>query len=144
MIMMLYKNMKVKVCLPGGDTGFIEIVAGILQGSNIDRSNERKWLYTKKRWYLTQTIMDADYTDDIALLANTPTQPESLLHSLKQAVSGISLHVNADKMEYVCLDQKGDISILNVDSLKLVDKSKYLGSSVSSTENDINMWLAKA
>ena len=24
-------------------------------------------------WYLTETIMDADYADDVALLANTPT-----------------------------------------------------------------------
>ena len=30
-------------------------------------------------------IMDADYADDIALLANTPTQAESLLRSLEQA-----------------------------------------------------------
>ena len=36
--------------------------------------------YTKARsqWYPTQTIMDAGYTNDIALLANTPTQTEFL------------------------------------------------------------------
>ena len=38
---------------------------------------------------------------------------------------------------------KGDISTLNGSSLKLVDKFTYLGSSVPSTENDINTWLAK-
>ena len=32
-------------------------------------------------------------------LKNTPTQAESLLHSLKQAVGGMGLHMNADKME---------------------------------------------
>ena len=41
--------------------------------------------------------MDADYADDIALIANTPAQAESLLHSLDRAAGGISLHVNADK-----------------------------------------------
>ena len=30
--------------------------------------------------------MDTDYVDDIALLANTLTQAESLLHSLEQAI----------------------------------------------------------
>ena len=30
-----------------------------------------------------------DYADDIALLANTPTQVESLLHSLEPAAGGI-------------------------------------------------------
>ena len=34
-----------------------------------------------------------------ALLTNTPTKAESLLHSLEQAVGGISLHANADKMK---------------------------------------------
>ena len=33
---------------------------------------------------------------------------------------------------------------INASSLKLVDKFSYLGSSVSSTETDINIWLAKA
>ena len=81
--------------------------------------------------------MDADYVDDIALLANTPTQAESLLYSLEQTVGGIGLHVNADKIEYMCFNQ-GDISTLNSGSLKLVDKFMYHRSSVSLTESDIS------
>ena len=38
----------------------------------------------------------------------------------------------------------GDISTLNCSTLKLVDKFTDLGSSVLSTETDINMRLAKA
>ncbi len=53
-------------------------------------------------------------------------------------------HVNTDKMEDMCFNQRGDISTLNGRSLKLVDKFTYLGSSVSSTETDINTQLAKA
>ena len=85
-----------------------------------------------------------DYTDDIALLANAPAQAETLLHSLEEAAAGIGLHVNAHKMEYMCFNQRGDISTLNSSSLKLVDKFTYLGNIVSSTEKDINTWLAKA
>ena len=58
----------------------------------------------RSRRYPTQTITDANYADDIALLANTPAQAESLLHSLKQAAAGIGLHVNADKTEYMCFN----------------------------------------
>ena len=47
-------------------------------------------------------------------------------------------------MEYMSYNQKGVISTLNGDSLKSVDKFLYLGSSVSSTEDDINIWLSKA
>ena len=69
---------------------------------------------------------------------------ETLLHSLERAADGIGLYVNADKTEYMCFNQRGNISIQNSSSLKLVDKFTYLGSSVSSTETDINMQLAKA
>ena len=47
-------------------------------------------------------------------------------------------------MKYMCFNQTGDISTLNVSSLKLVDKFTYLGSSVSSTGTDIDTWLIKA
>ena len=47
-------------------------------------------------------------------------------------------------MEYMCFNQKGDISTLTGGSLKLVDKFTYLRSNDSSTENDINMQLVKA
>ena len=62
---------------------------------------------------------------------------------IEQAACGIGLHVNADKTEYMCFNQRGDISTLNGSSLKLVDKFIYLGSSVSSTEKDVKMRLAK-
>ena len=98
----------------------------------------------KKQKIPTQTITDTDYTDNIVLLANIPTQAETLLHSLEWAAAGIGLHVNADKTEYMCFNQRGDTSTQNGSSLKIVDKFTYQGSSVSSTKTDINMRLAKA
>ena len=94
--------------------------------------------------YPAKTLTDAYYADDIAILANTPNQAETLLHSLERAVAGIGLHVNAHKTEYMCYNQTGDISTLYGTPLKLVDKFTYLGSSVSSTENDIDTRLTKA
>ena len=76
-----------------------------------------------------KTITDADYADDIALLANAPAQTETLLHSLERAAAGITLHVNAHKTEYTCFNQTGKISTLNGSTLKLVEFT-YLGSSV--------------
>ena len=89
-------------------------------------------------------ITDADYADDIAILANTPNQAKTLLHSLERAATGIGLYVNAHKMEYMCYNQTGDISTLDGTPLKLVDKFTYLGSSVASTEKDIDTRLTKA
>ena len=79
----------------------------------------------------------------IAILANTPTQAETLQHSLERAAAGIGLHVNAHKTEYMCFNQTGDISTQGGNSLKLVDKFTYLGSSISSTEKDIDTRLTK-
>ena len=95
-------------------------------------------------FYPTQTNTDADYADDISLLANTPVQAETLLHSLERALGDIGLHVNADKTEYMCFNQTGDIFTLKGGPLKLVDKFTYLGSNVLSTKKDMNTRLAKA
>ena len=92
----------------------------------------------RSRRYLAQTIMDMDYAENIALQENTPARAESLLHSLERAASGIGFHINADKIEYMCFNQRGDISTLKGGPLKLVDKFTYLGSNVLSTETDIN------
>ena len=162
-ITILYRNTKVKVRSPDGDTEYFNIVAGVLQGNtlapylfiicldyvlrtSIDKIKENGFKLTKKRSrsYPAKTITDADYTDVVAILANTPNQAETLLHSSEQATAGIGLHVNAHKTEYMCFNWTGDISTLDGTSLKLVDKFTYLGSSVSSTEKDIDTLLTKA
>ena len=55
----------------------------------------------------------------------------------------MGLYVNAHKMEYMCYNQTGDISTIDGTPLKLVDKFTYLGSSVASTEKDIDTRLTK-
>ena len=156
-------RVSVKVRSPDGDTEYFDIVAGILQGdtlapylfiicldyvlrTSIDKIRENGFELTKKRnrKYPAKTIINANYADDIAILANTPNQAEKLLHSLERAAAGISLHVNAHKTENMCFNQTGDISTLEGSSLKLLDKFTYLGSSVWSTEKDIDTWLTKA
>ena len=79
-----------------------------------------------------------------ALLANTPNQAETLLHSLERAAKGIGLHVNAHKTEYMCYNETGDFSTQDTTFLKLVDKFTYTESSVSSTKKDIDTRLTKA
>ena len=78
------------------------------------------------------------------ILANTPNQAKTLLHSLERAATGIGLHANAHWTEYMCFNQTGDTSTLDGSSLKLIDKFTYLGSSVLSTEKDIETRLTKA
>ena len=114
--------------------------------TSIDKMKDNGFKLIKERSsrYLAQTITEPEYADDIALLANTLAIAETLLHNLEWAAASIGLHVNADKTEYMCFNQRGDISTLYGSNLKVVDKFTNLGSSVSSTETDINTRLAKA
>ena len=155
-IMMLDKNKKVNVPSPDRNIDFFSIVAGVPQGDTLapylfiicldcilqistDQMKENGFTLKEARsiWYPVKTIMDSDYEDDIATLANTPAQAESLLNNLEQAAGSVGLYVNVVKMECMCFNQKWDIYTLNGCSLKLDDKFTYLRSSVSSTENDI-------
>ena len=95
-IMILYRNTKVKVRSPDGDTEYFDIVAGVLQGDtlapylfiicldyvlriSIDKIRENGFELTKKRSRITNA--------DIVILATTPNQAETLLHSLEQATA---------------------------------------------------------
>ena len=120
-ITILCRKTKVKVYLPDGDTEYFDFVAGVQQGYTlapyfliicldyvlrtlIDKIRENGFELAKKRSrkYSAKTITDADYADDIAVLANTPNQAETLLHSWERAAAGIVLHVNAHKTKYMC------------------------------------------
>ena len=137
-IMIQYRNTKVEVRSLDGDRDYFNIVAGILQGDTlapylfiicldyvlrtlIDKIKEHIFKLTieRSRRYRAKTITNADYTDDIVLLANAPAQAETLLHSLEWAAAGIGLHVKAHKTESMCFNQTGDISTLNGSTLNL-------------------------
>ena len=157
------EHTKVKVCLPDGNIDFFDIVAGVLQRDTsapylcivgldyalrtsivLMKENGFTLETARSRRYPERTITDADYADDITLLANTPALAESLLHSLKRAADVIGLLVNADKAEYMHFNQRGDISTLNDCSRELEDKFTDLSNIVLSTQNDFNTRLAKA
>ena len=83
--MMLYRNTKVKVYSPDGDTDYFDIVAGVLQGDSLApylfiicldyvlrtsiykmKDSGFKLTEERRRIHPAQTIAEADYADDIA------------------------------------------------------------------------------
>ena len=96
------------------ETDYIDIIAGILQGGtvahasfssiettvlrrSIDEIKGNGFELTKKScWrYPAKTIIDADYADDIVILANVPAQAEHyciVWNELPQALASISMH----------------------------------------------------
>ena len=58
------------------------------------KENSFKLAKERSRRYPAQTITDADYADDIALIANTHAKARSQQNSLERVAGGIGLHVN--------------------------------------------------
>ena len=147
--MMLYKNTKVKVRYPDGDTDYFDNVAGLLQGDTLaqylfinclddmlrtsTRFNERKRLQAEKQRILTQQTITPQQNNssdaklprnEVAAFCRIPpaTEHETMLQSLERTAADIGVHVDVDKTEYMCFNQRGDIFTLNSSSLKLVDQ----------------------
>ena len=70
-------------------------------------------------------MTDVDNSDDLALLSNTPTEAEFLLHSLEQTAGRIGLYVNENKFK--SFKQERSISTLSGKPLKFTDQFTNLG-----------------
>ena len=53
-----------------------------------------------------ETIINADYADDLVLSINAPIQAKSLLHSLEQVAKGIGLYISTVKTEFKYLKKE--------------------------------------
>ena len=74
---------------------------------------------------------------------NKPAQAKSFLYSLEQAARGIDLYMNTNKTKFMHFKQR-TISTLSSKPLKLLDLITYLGNHISSTESNVDIYLAKA
>ena len=61
---------------------------------------------TKSRWYPTENKADADYADDLTLLANSFAQAKSLM---EQETGDIGFDVNTNKREFMHFKENGTI-----------------------------------
>ena len=164
-LMMLYKNTRSMVRSPDGDTMFFDITAGVLQGDTlapfifiicldyvlrkaIDEKTDLGFtlIQRKSRRHPAKKISDADYADDIAVLTDYLEDAAKVLHNIEQLAQVIVLYVNSEKTEYMCLNQDASAGIksLNGGKVKKVDDFKYLGSYIGTTEQDVNIRIAKA
>ena len=153
------------VCSPDGDTDFFDISAGVLQGDTLapyifiicldyvlrkalDKNNELGFTLAKRKSkrYPAMKITNADYADDLAVLADVLKDATFLLHSIERTAKEIGFYLNADKTEFICFNQDASERMKSLDGekLKQVEDFKYLGSYIASTEHDVNIRLGKA
>ena len=163
--MIMYQDTHSMVCSPDGDTDFFDISAGVLQGDTLapyifiicldyvlrkalDMNNELGFTLTKQKskCYPAMKITDADYADDLAVLADILKDATFLLHSIERTAKEIGFYLNADKTEFICFNQDASERMKSLDGekIKQVEDFKYLGSYIASTEHDVNIRLGKA
>ena len=163
--MIMYQDTHSMVCSPDGDTDFFDISAGVLQGDTLapyifiicldyvlrkalDMNNELGFTLTKQKskCYPAMKITDADYADDLAVLADILKDATFLLHSIERTAKEIGFYLNADKTEFICFNQDASERMKSIDGekIKQVEDFKYLGSYIASTQHDVNIRLGKA
>ena len=109
-IMILYQDTCSMVRSPNGDTDFSDISAGVLQGDTLtpyifiiclkyilrkapDKNNELGFTLAKRKSkrYPAMKITNADYADDLAVLADVLKDATFLLHSIERTAKEIGL-----------------------------------------------------
>lgn len=92
-----------------------------------------------KSWrYPAEKITNADYADDLTLLAGHIKDVMSLLHNTENVAQETGLYVSAGKIEFICLNQNTwtGVKSLNGENIKQADDFKYLDSYIASPENE--------
>ena len=74
-------------------------------------------------------ITDADYADDLTVLADVLKDATFLLHSIERTAKEIGLYLNANKTEFICFNQDASqgMESLNGEKIKQMEDFKYLG-----------------
>jgi hypothetical protein len=91
----------------------------------------------KSSRYPERKLGDLEYAYDIALLADSTEQLNSQLEALRREASKVGLKINEEKTEAMLFNQPYNAqALIEGIALKTVDEFKYLGSHMSSSEND--------
>ena len=147
-IMIMYQDTRSMVRSCDGNTDFFDISAGVLQGYTLapyifitcldyvlikalDKNNELGFTLAKRKSkrYPAMKITDADYADDLAVLADVLKDATFLLHSIERTAKEIGLYLNANKTEFICFNQDASqgMKSLNGEKIKQMEDFKYLG-----------------
>ena len=163
-IKVLYTNTKAKVLTTDGETELFDILAGVLQGdtlapflfilvldyalrTSLDQNNTLGLLLKKRNGSRNpaQYLTDLDFADDLALIAESISNAELLLHSLEEACSAVGLICNESKTEFISTSSNQDsLKASSGRDLKRVEDFKYLGSFIMDSNKDFKTRKAMA
>ncbi|KAK2159313.1 hypothetical protein NP493_1729g00048 [Ridgeia piscesae] len=154
-----HNNTSDKVLTPEGETDTFPILAGVLQGDTLapylfiivldyalrramtGKEEQLEFTITpgKSRRFRIVIQTDFDFADDIALVSVSVEKAQTLLLGVEGEFQKMSLQLNAKKTEVITfnINEKTKITTKNCTILAVNEVFKYIGSYISSTENDI-------
>ena len=166
LIKLMYKDTKARVVTPDGESDLFDILAGVLQGDTLapflfiivvdycmrvalgeDGHTLGFTLKTRQsRRHPAETVTDADFADDIALLSNMIIQAQELLSRLEDSAESVGLYMNSKKTKAIVYNQDTSTPLISKagDAIEIVPDFVYLGAWVDSSERDIKIRKAKA
>ena len=90
-------------------------------------------------------LADIEFADDIALLANSAIDAQTLQQTVKLIAASVGLKMNESKTKYMTEGNIEDnITSLNGENIEKVDNFFYLGSKIRASKSDIDARKAKA
>ena len=100
----------------------------------------------RSRRHLETYITDTDYSDNIAITADSMENMKQFLNQIEEKAKDIGLKINCGNTEYMSFNQKEDHVLTNSEgtTLKKVKDYNYLGIFIGSTAHDIDVRMAKA
>ena len=151
--MMLYRNTRLMVRSPDGDTAFFRDYHWGLQGdtlapflfilcldyilkTSVDINAELGFTLTERRsrYYPATHITDIDYADDIAITTNDIKSANTLLHQIEVTSNEIGRSINTEKTQYIKLNQNSDSDDITINSIN--------GKIIAKVENFNNLGAA--
>ena len=161
----IYAGTRAKVCSPDGETEYFDITAGILQGDTlapflfvialdyalrraiVGREEELGFTLVPRRSRRVHPVMvtDLDFADDIALISDTANKANNLLLTVEKECRNIGLNLNNKKTKVLIYNSNNTtLKTTDGDTLETKNDFKYLGSWISSTEQDMKIRRALA
>jgi len=100
-------------------------------------------------WQKQNCLMDLDFTDDIAILAQEENVYQEMTTKLKEQSAQVGLNISREKTKAMGITQRSSPQPIAIaqGNIEYVERFTYLGSVISSdgdVEADINTRLAKA
>ena len=100
----------------------------------------------RSRSVKAESLSDTDFADDIALIADTVKEVETLMQEVERVAASVGLKMNEGKTKFITqnIENPDSIKSLSNSTIEYVEDFTYLGSRITDSESDIRVRKGRA